>query len=66
MPPWPYRLGMDALLHTTLDAIPPDADRRRVAVLLINAGLFLLGDRPANATASDPATRTPGTVADDR
>jgi hypothetical protein len=42
LPLWPYRPGMDPILHTILAAIPPDADRREVAVMLINAGLYLL------------------------
>jgi hypothetical protein len=38
----PYRAGMNPILRTILTAIPPDADRRQVAVMLINAGLYLL------------------------
>jgi hypothetical protein len=55
VPLWPYRAGMNPILRTILAAIPPDADRRRVAVTLINAGLFLLRDQPA----SDPASGIP-------
>jgi hypothetical protein len=35
---------MDPILRTILATIPPDADRQRVAVMIINAGLYLLRD----------------------
>jgi hypothetical protein len=39
---WLYGPGMAPLLRTILDTIPPDADRRQVAIMLINAGMYLL------------------------
>jgi hypothetical protein len=52
-PHWRYRAGMNPILRTILAAISPDADRRRVAILLINAGLYLL--REAGGPASEPS-----------
>lgn len=60
MSPWPYRPGMDPILRTILAAIPPDTDGRRVAFLLINAGLYLLREGPAGTPASDPTSGAPG------
>jgi hypothetical protein len=45
---------MDPILRTILDAIPPDADRRQVAIMLTNAGLYLLHQSPK---AENPAKR---------
>ncbi|MSR08050.1 MAG: hypothetical protein EXR82_00715 [Gammaproteobacteria bacterium] len=59
-------VGMDPILSTILATIPPDTDRRRVAVALINAGLHLLRETPGTGPASDPPTRTPGSEASDR
>ena len=66
VPTRPYRPGMDPILRTILAAIPPAADRRRVALALINAGLSLLRETPGSGPASDPLTRTPDSEADDR
>ncbi len=53
VPLWPCRPGMDPILRIILAAIPPDADRKRVALALINAGLHLL--REAGGPASEPS-----------
>jgi hypothetical protein len=59
LPFWSYRAGMNPLLRTILAAIPPDADRRQVAVMLINPGLYLLRGTPAGAPATSRGSRTP-------
>ena len=48
--------GKSTILRTIMGAIPPDADRRRVAVMLINAGLYLLRQ---SHKAETPPKRVP-------